>query len=615
MYVRYQKPRMQPIEDSILRSSAQPKAHIVAKSFVRRWSLCRNALSVSAAFVKRTPHNSGMRRFRMASFTSYGGRALLCAAVEFLHSFLQSMLTTGFQHDTSAPRPPLRAYIVFFGERSLRRSCVLRYLLALALGHLSLVFWCHTDTLYTSDPSTGAKSLALFLCGYICLWLLIGKTRFYCRYSTCHAYPSHAASSLVLCCYKPMPRFPVLKGEFVSLLFLLLPQALVAEQVICTRSYHQSGVSPPVIHARTFVSPLVASRPSCSAILGAGDCISKFHNERSHTLSERFRSPSKVVANRYFGRMNTLILRESAEASRKPCTLLSFRKSETSLAVSSASHYLQKRVPVLETCGQQASCQVLKLQRPLHRSRKCAFFAFPIGHPYPACAMLRTSPSSQCPYVLFACQTSRIVARRLGSAIPVPTTKHSYVLSRASENTASGRRPYTWLLSCGAGTHDGGIAPTAFRTPRASFLACLATARSRAQELVEEIKKLTIIEVAELVSLVEQSFGIQGARAAAADLAERSRLQGSETEKPEGAEQAKPVEKKTAFSVEIKAVPLEKRIGVIKTLRTVRPDLGLKDAKGLIDTLPSTILNNISKEKAEEAQKILADAGAQVEVK
>lgn len=69
------------------------------------------------------------------------------------------------------------------------------------------------------------------------------------------------------------------------------------------------------------------------------------------------------------------------------------------------------------------------------------------------------------------------------------------------------------------------------------------------------------------------------------------------------------VEEKTEFTVVLKEVPTAKRINVIKVVRTLT-SLGLKEAKDLIETVPKPVIENVSKEKAEETKKLLEEAGA-----
>lgn len=81
--------------------------------------------------------------------------------------------------------------------------------------------------------------------------------------------------------------------------------------------------------------------------------------------------------------------------------------------------------------------------------------------------------------------------------------------------------------------------------------------------------------------------------------------------RPEDSQQ---VEEQTEFDVIIKEVPTAKRITVIKVVRSLTP-LGLKEAKDLIESVPKSVLEKVSKEKAEEAKKLLEESGAVVVIK
>ena len=113
------------------------------------------------------------------------------------------------------------------------------------------------------------------------------------------------------------------------------------------------------------------------------------------------------------------------------------------------------------------------------------------------------------------------------------------------------------------------------------------------QKIVDEVEKLTVLEVSELVKALEEKFGVSAAPAATA---------------------AAPVEEKTEFTVVLKAAGANK-IGVIKAVREIKPELGLKEAKDLTEKGDAVLLENVKKEQAEEAKKKLMDAGATVELK
>jgi large subunit ribosomal protein L7/L12 len=118
--------------------------------------------------------------------------------------------------------------------------------------------------------------------------------------------------------------------------------------------------------------------------------------------------------------------------------------------------------------------------------------------------------------------------------------------------------------------------------------------------LVEQIEKLSVLEVAELVKALEEKFGVSAAApmmaAGAAPVA------------------AAAVEEKEAFDVVLAASGANK-IGVIKAVRELNQTLGLKEAKDLVEAAPKTVLEGAKKEDAEAAKKKLEEAGATVELK
>ena len=115
--------------------------------------------------------------------------------------------------------------------------------------------------------------------------------------------------------------------------------------------------------------------------------------------------------------------------------------------------------------------------------------------------------------------------------------------------------------------------------------------------LVEQVKELTVLELAELVHTLEEVFGVSAAAAAVAA--------------PAAA--AVEVEEKTEFDVILKA-PGASKLGVIKVVRAAT-GLGLKDAKDLVDNCPKTLKEAISKEDAEKLVAELKEAGAEAEIK
>jgi large subunit ribosomal protein L7/L12 len=119
--------------------------------------------------------------------------------------------------------------------------------------------------------------------------------------------------------------------------------------------------------------------------------------------------------------------------------------------------------------------------------------------------------------------------------------------------------------------------------------------------LVEQIEKLSVLEVAELVKALEEKFGVSAAAPMMAA--------------PAAAGAAAPAaEEKDTFDVVLKAGGANK-IGVIKAVRELNQTLGLKEAKDLVEAAPKTVLEGAKKEDAESAKKKLEEAGATVELK
>ena len=122
-------------------------------------------------------------------------------------------------------------------------------------------------------------------------------------------------------------------------------------------------------------------------------------------------------------------------------------------------------------------------------------------------------------------------------------------------------------------------------------------AKLTAQELIEAIKEMTVLELNDLVKACEEEFGVSAAAgvvvAAAGPAAE--------------------VEEKTEFDVELTEIGSEK-VKVIKVVREIT-GLGLKEAKDAVDGAPKVIKEGVSKEEAEEAKKKLEEVGAKVTLK
>jgi large subunit ribosomal protein L7/L12 len=127
---------------------------------------------------------------------------------------------------------------------------------------------------------------------------------------------------------------------------------------------------------------------------------------------------------------------------------------------------------------------------------------------------------------------------------------------------------------------------------------------SKLEKLVEELSTLTVLEAADLSKLLEEKWGVSAAAPVAMAAAPAAG----------GGAAAAPVEEQTEFTVMLMAGG-DKKINVIKEVRSVRSDLGLKEAKDLVEGAPLAVKENVSKQEAEEIKKKLEEAGATVAIK
>lgn len=122
-------------------------------------------------------------------------------------------------------------------------------------------------------------------------------------------------------------------------------------------------------------------------------------------------------------------------------------------------------------------------------------------------------------------------------------------------------------------------------------------------QVIEYLSNLPVIEIANLVKELEAKWGVS----AAAPVAVAAGPAG-------GGAAAAPVEEQTEFTVVLKGFG-DKKINVIKAIRTLIPGLGLKEAKDLVEGAPANVKEGISKQEAETMAKELKEAGAEVEIK
>jgi len=119
-------------------------------------------------------------------------------------------------------------------------------------------------------------------------------------------------------------------------------------------------------------------------------------------------------------------------------------------------------------------------------------------------------------------------------------------------------------------------------------------------QILEEIGKMTVLELSQLIKDMEEKFGVSAAAAVA-------------VAGPAAAAAAAPVEEKTEFTVMLNAAG-DNKVNVIKAVREVT-SLGLKEAKDLVDGAPKAVKEGVAKAEAEAVLKKLLDAGAKAEIK
>ena len=119
-------------------------------------------------------------------------------------------------------------------------------------------------------------------------------------------------------------------------------------------------------------------------------------------------------------------------------------------------------------------------------------------------------------------------------------------------------------------------------------------------QIVEELKTLTLLEASELVTAIEETFGVDASASV-----------GGGVMMAAGPAAAEEVEEKTEFNVMLDEVPADKKIAVLKVVRTLT-GLGLKEAKELVESAPKLVQESLSKDAAEDAKKQIEDAGGKV---
>jgi large subunit ribosomal protein L7/L12 len=122
-------------------------------------------------------------------------------------------------------------------------------------------------------------------------------------------------------------------------------------------------------------------------------------------------------------------------------------------------------------------------------------------------------------------------------------------------------------------------------------------------QIVEDLKTLTLLEASELVTKIEETFGVDASAAVGGGVVMAAA--------PGAAEE---VEEKTEFDLSLDEVPADKKIAVLKVVRGIT-GLGLKEAKELVESAPKVIQEALAKDAAEDAKKQIEEAGGKVSLK
>ena len=121
-------------------------------------------------------------------------------------------------------------------------------------------------------------------------------------------------------------------------------------------------------------------------------------------------------------------------------------------------------------------------------------------------------------------------------------------------------------------------------------------------QIVEDLKTLTLLEASELVTKIEETFGVDASAAAGGTMVMAA------------AGPAEEVEEKTEYDLMLDEVPADKKIAVLKAVRGIT-NLGLKEAKELVESAPKMLQEGMAKDGAEDAKKQIEDAGGKASLK
>ena len=133
---------------------------------------------------------------------------------------------------------------------------------------------------------------------------------------------------------------------------------------------------------------------------------------------------------------------------------------------------------------------------------------------------------------------------------------------------------------------------------------------AKTDEILEQLKTLSLLEASELVKQIEEAFGVDASASGGGGMMMMApgMMPGG------GAAAAEPEEEKTEFDLILDEVPSDKKIAILKVVRALT-GLGLKEAKEMVESAPKAIKEGVAKEDAEDAKKQLEEAGAKCTVK
>jgi len=133
---------------------------------------------------------------------------------------------------------------------------------------------------------------------------------------------------------------------------------------------------------------------------------------------------------------------------------------------------------------------------------------------------------------------------------------------------------------------------------------------AKTDEILEQLKSLSLLEASELVKQIEEAFGVDASASAGGGMMMMAPgMMGGGAAAP-----AEPEEEKTEFDVVLEEVPADKKIAVLKVVRSLT-GLGLKEAKELVEAAPKAVKEAVTKDDAEDAKKQIEEAGGKVSVK